>query len=174
MSKSYQLENAWIGLCSNLGDRAENLSKAVAGLKNLENVRVRVTSGVYRSAAAGEGFSGDFYNAVVAVETQLSPLELQKVCWRIESEYEQKDHSLDRIIDIDVLLFGSEIINSPQLTLPHPRLMDSRFVLQPLAEIAADRIHPVAAKTVRELLNDLTGEQDVTRLPLQLAAEKDT
>ena len=161
-------------MCSNLGDRAENLSKAVAGLMKLENVKVRDMSGIYCSAAIGEGFSDDFYNVAVAVEPQLDPLELQKACWQIESEYERKDHSLDRIIDIDVLLFGSVIINSPQLTLPHPRLMDSRFVLEPLAEIAADRMHPVAVKTIRELLDDLAGEQDVTRLPSQLAVEKDT
>lgn len=109
-------------------------------------------------ATAPWGFSSDnaFLNAAVEVETELSPLEVLALTQDIEREMGRKHKSVDgvysdRVIDIDLLLYGDMVLDTPALRLPHPLMHERRFVIEPLAEIAPEVVHPVLGKTMREL-----------------------
>lgn len=109
-------------------------------------------------ATAPWGFSSDnaFQNAAVEVETELSPLEVLALTQDIEREMGRTHKSVDgvysdRVIDIDLLLYGDVVLDTPALRLPHPLMHERRFVMEPLAEIAPEVVHPVLGKTMREL-----------------------
>ncbi len=104
-----------------------------------------------------------FLNMVVECETPLFPLQLLKVLQRIEREVGRVREGVarkgPRVIDIDILLFGNAVMDTPQLTIPHLRMTERRFVLEPLLEIAPELRHPVTKQALRKSLNGLTGQQ---------------
>lgn len=155
---------AWLGLGSNKGERVVNLTRAAVELSILPMSSLLAASSVYRSAPVGPGFSDDFYNAAVCLMTALPAEELLDQCLRIERELGRDRSTLDRTIDIDLLLYGSDVINAANLVVPHPRLLYRRFVLEPLVELAPDLIHPVFEKPMRQMLRDLGEDQPVERL----------
>jgi 2-amino-4-hydroxy-6-hydroxymethyldihydropteridine diphosphokinase len=106
-----------------------------------------------------------FLNCVVGIETSLSPQELMQTALRIEREMGRVrgPNKGPRAIDIDILLFGDVIIDSPEVTIPHPAMQQRRFVLEPLAEIAPEVKHPALKKTARELLRELPAGQTVRK-----------
>jgi 2-amino-4-hydroxy-6-hydroxymethyldihydropteridine diphosphokinase len=153
-----------LGLGANLGDPRRQLADAVAGLGALlEDVRV---SSVYRSEPVGHRDQPDFYNLVVGGWTTMPPGELLRRVLAIERALgrERTFANAPRIIDIDLLAYGDVVMRTPELTLPHPRMKDRGFVLHPLAEVAPDWVHPVLARTARELLSAARSLERVERV----------
>jgi 2-amino-4-hydroxy-6-hydroxymethyldihydropteridine diphosphokinase len=154
---------AYIGIGSNKGDKTANCLQAIASLGQAG--RVVSVSSLYCTEPVGYREQEDFVNAVAAVETGLPPRELLKICNAIEDRMgrERTVRWGPRTIDLDILLYGRDIVNLPGLVVPHPRLAERRFVLAPLAEIAPDALHPVLNKSMQQLLDAL---KDTTRVAL--------
>ncbi len=132
-----KLTSAFIAIGSNLGDRREHLRFAVLNLPG-----VHAVSGVYETDPVGSpDESGPYLNMVVELETRLNPFELLDLCRRVElaDGRERKVRWGARTLDLDVLLYDGVTVHSDELTIPHPRMFERRFVLTPLAEIAPDR-----------------------------------
>jgi 2-amino-4-hydroxy-6-hydroxymethyldihydropteridine diphosphokinase len=105
-----------------------------------------------------------FLNLVCQTATRLEPLALLKLAKGIETRLGRRGKSdAPRPIDIDILLYGEEVINTPELVIPHPRMAERAFVLIPLAEMAPDLVHPLLKKTIRELLKNITEKQGVLK-----------
>jgi len=145
----------YLGLGSNTGDSLENLA-AAAGRMKQEGIRIIRRSSIYRTEPVGLKKQLWFYNQAIEIETALSPAGLLKVAKVIERELGRKPGPKNgpRPMDIDILLAGDEIVETPDLNIPHPRLTERRFALVPLAEIAPEAVHPVREKTIRALLRN--------------------
>ena len=150
---------AYLSLGSNLGDRRANLEQALERLKDLGEVTA--TSSFYETAPVDFTRQPEFLNLAVALATEKMPKQLLHALLEIERSLGRKRTSAaaavkgPRTLDIDILLFGSAIIDTAELTIPHPRMHERRFVLEPLAEIAPDLRHPVFKRTMRELRDAL-------------------
>ncbi len=148
-----------IALGSNLGDPRRTLSSATQLLSATHDVQVVAESRFYQTSPVGgpEG-QDDFLNGAVRLETSLSPSQLLQVLQRIEYELGRVRHQrwAARTIDIDLLLYDQITLDTPDLVLPHPRMVSRRFVLAPAAEIADDMIHPTSSWTIGQLLANLT------------------
>ena len=162
------LKPASLSLGSNLGDRIGQIEKAVALLET-SGVRVARRSSLYESEPLGGGGQRWFINCVVEAKTHLMPLALLGAVRRIERQLGRRPASglrpTARSIDIDILFYGNHVVVMPELTIPHPRLAERRFVLEPLRELASDWRHPVTRQTVAEMLAGLRGHGAVRRLP---------
>lgn len=132
----------FLGLGSNIGNRKQNLMQAIELLNNHNDIRVKEFSSIYETEPYGVKEQDDFLNAVIAVETKLLPEDLLNVCLVIENRMGRTRELRwgPRIIDIDLLIYHREVINTERLTLPHPYLAMRRFVLVPMAEIAENFI----------------------------------
>lgn len=148
------MATAYIGLGTNIGDKRRNLITAAALLAERAG-DVLALSGFYESEPWGFLSDNMFLNAALRIETDLSPEELLRVTQKIETDMGRTKKSdgtyHDRIIDIDILLYDDLTIHSPNLTLPHPHMHERRFVLDPLAEIAPNVVHPVLKQTIARL-----------------------
>ncbi len=145
-------KTVYLSLGSNLGDRMANLQAAMEQLGELGPVVAR--SSVYETEPVEVTGQPWFLNCVVAVETELMPKQFLAKALAIEQKLGRRrtQPKGPRTIDIDLLLFGSSVVETSTLTIPHPAMHERRFVLEPLAEIAPDLRHPVFKKTTRELL----------------------
>jgi 2-amino-4-hydroxy-6-hydroxymethyldihydropteridine diphosphokinase len=160
------VRRVYLGLGSNLGDRAANLARA-AQLLNSERLRVVRASSVYETAPRDFLHQPHFLNQVLEVDTDLLPLQLLARVKAVERRMGRRK-TIDkgpRLIDVDILLYAGVVLETPQLTLPHAALSQRRFVLEPLAELAPELRHPVQGKTMRELLEGVR-TQAVRRLAL--------
>lgn len=148
-------KTAYLSLGSNLGDREENLRDAIASLGELGEVAA--VSSLYETEPVEVVAQPWFLNCAVTLVTERMPRQLLAALLKIEQTMGRRRTQVKgpRIIDIDILLFGSSVVETPQLIIPHPAMHERRFVLEPLAEIAPDARHPIFKRTARELRDAL-------------------
>ncbi|RZL46972.1 MAG: 2-amino-4-hydroxy-6-hydroxymethyldihydropteridine diphosphokinase [Pedobacter sp.] len=159
------LKQAYLLLGSNLGERERYLDHAVKLIeKNIG--RVISKSAIYETEAWGKTDQPGFLNMAIGIETYLSPLKLLKSILEIEAELGRVRHEKwgARFIDIDIILYENEVVDKGQeLQIPHPEMQNRKFVLQPLAEIAAEVVHPLIKKNVSEILATLSDSLAVAK-----------
>ncbi|MBI4480080.1 MAG: 2-amino-4-hydroxy-6-hydroxymethyldihydropteridine diphosphokinase [Acidobacteria bacterium] len=161
----------YLSLGSNLGDRLENLRQAMQ-LFCGEGIALRCTSSIYETEPVDNTHQGWFLNCVAEVSTTLKPVALLRKLQKIESRLgrERKIPKGPRTLDIDILLYGDLVLQSAELTLPHPRMIERRFVLEPLHEIAPALRLPGSGKTVKEAFHELRHPAQVRLLIKTLCA----
>ena len=152
---------AFIGIGSNLGDRLAYCRQAVSFLQTDSTFRLKAVSSLYETEPIDFIEQGRFYNAVFTIETTLSAFNLLVHCQQIEHRLGKKNlrPKGPRTIDLDILFFEEQMIQTDRLTLPHPEVANRAFVLLPLSEIAPDFIHPSLCLRIRSLLGQLPRAQ---------------
>lgn len=147
----------YLGLGSNLGDKRGHIQRAVERLREISTGLT--VSSFYETAPVGVTLQPAFVNAVCGMWTRLSVFELLGELRDIQREAGVRGPVLNgpRALDVDILLYGSLVVDLPHLTVPHPRMADREFVLRPFMEIAPEIVHPVLKKTAVEMLADLNG-----------------
>lgn len=151
---------AYIGLGSNLGDPASQLARAVEALRKLPRSRLTALSRLYRSRPMGPADQPEYLNAVAMLDTCLEAHELLDALQAIENEQGRvrgPQRWGPRTLDLDLLLFGAELIDDERLQVPHPGITERNFVLYPLADIAPELVMP-DGRSLRELLAECSGE----------------
>ncbi len=159
------MDNIFLLLGSNLGDR-ENYIRQARDLINQQIGFVELCSSLYETAAWGKTNQPSFLNQVIRLRSGMTAVKLLESIWSIEGDLNRtrEERWGARTIDIDILFYGSEIINLPELIVPHKLLHERRFVLMPLDEIASDMNHPVLQKTIHQLLLDLIDDLSVKKV----------
>lgn len=160
----------YLALGSNLGERKANLRQAIALLQAHSVIRVRQVSRFYETEPVGIVDERDpqwFINAVIGIDTEFTPEQLLVVCLAVEQRLGRKRTEtstgnaprgyVSRTMDIDILLYGDQVIELPSLKIPHPRMQERTFMMVPLMDVAPDVIHPALKKTVRVLTQTLLG-----------------
>lgn len=162
------MATAFIGFGSNLGNRIDFCDRAVTLLGLLPHSRLDAVSSLYETEPIEDGAAPGpawFLNGAVQIETNITPKSLLEVCREIERALgrDQEHRKGPRTLDLDLLLYDECVLKEPDLTVPHPRLHQRRFVLAPLVELDPERRHPVLGKSLRELLDTLA-DRSVVRL----------
>jgi len=141
-----KLSTAFVGLGANLGHPVETLSEAILALGRIEGVSQLSASSLYRTAPVGPGTEGqpDYFNAVVSLQTSLSPRALLDALFELETRFgrERSVRNAARTLDLDLLLYDELVLDEAGLQLPHPRMTERAFVLFPLAELAPEALIP--------------------------------
>lgn len=153
------LHTAYIALGANLGDRRSNLQSALAALNASKDIEVLCVSTMIETEPEGVAGQGRYLNAAASLATSLSPVQLLKVMLEIEISH-GRDRSQEqrwgpRLLDLDLLMYEDLVIDQKGLTLPHPRMHQRAFVLEPLAEIAGQLVHPIYQETITTLLKQV-------------------
>lgn len=152
------MATVYLGLGTNLGDKEANLRTAIYKLQERIGKQVSLSS-FYETAPWGFESNHSFLNAAIGLETILSPIEILHITQEIEKELGRTKKSVngsysDRLIDIDILLYDNLVLQTPELTIPHPLMTERDFVMKPLIEIAGNVIHPTRQKTLSELYQE--------------------
>ncbi|AXY75262.1 2-amino-4-hydroxy-6-hydroxymethyldihydropteridine diphosphokinase [Paraflavitalea soli] len=156
------MNNVYLLIGGNVGNRAENLQQAIIAL-NQTCGRVVRQSAIYETAAWGKTDQQPFLNQALLLVTRFTGPELLQHTMEAENVLGRvrQERYGPRIIDIDILFFNNDIIREPALTIPHPEVQNRRFALTPLDELAPDLVHPVLQKTVHQLLDECKDELEV-------------
>jgi 2-amino-4-hydroxy-6-hydroxymethyldihydropteridine diphosphokinase len=156
---------AYVALGGNEGDRLANLERAVSEMA--ESLTLTHLSPIYETEPVGFADQPWFLNAVAVVETKLAPHELMGVLQSVELSLGKATPFLNgpRTLDLDLLLYGDEVVDEAGLAIPHARMHERAFVLRPLADVAGDAVHVTTGKTVRELLAELADQAEVIAWP---------
>ncbi len=165
------LNQVYLGLGSNLGDRVDNISR---GLKLLRQISVNIiASSFYETTPQGFRDQPLFMNAACRMWTRLDCFQLMDRVKAIEAEVGRQRVFVNapRTLDIDIIVFGQTVLETPNLTIPHPRMAERAFVLEPLAEIAPSLLHPALKETIRTLLMRLNVPKSRVRLRAQLGED---
>lgn len=154
----------YLSLGSNVGDRERHLREALSRLDR--KGRILSVSSFYETEPVEFADQAWFLNCAAALKTAQCPQELMANILGIEQDMGRRrtQKKGPRTIDLDILMFGDTVMNTPDLTIPHPAMHERRFVLEPLAEIAPAALHPVSRKTVRQLLDELPAGQEVRKM----------
>lgn len=166
LNQALEYQTAYLLLGGNLGDRVANLKKAIELLNDKVGGVLSVSS-LYETAAWGKTDQPAFLNQAVALQTRLSALEVLDLALNIEQELGRvrKDKWGERLIDIDLILFGNQVINIPdKLQVPHPHMQHRKFVMEPLAEIAPDVLHPVLGETMLSICQNISDPLEVKKM----------
>ena len=160
----------YLALGSNLGDRMGNLTSAVERLS--QKMTIKKVSSVYETEPVYYEEQPLYFNAVLSAVTELEPFALLRFVKSIESDLGRQPsfRNAPRLIDIDILFYGDLVVQTEELTIPHPGIVERAFVLAPLAEIAPELIHPVIHEKVEDLLamvNGLGGVRKMGKLSLK-------
>ncbi len=161
------MKTVYIGVGSNLGDPYGNCIKAVEIIKEDPFCTMKAISPFYRTEPVGVEGQSWFINAVLSINTSLTPAELIEALLGFEKQMGRTRSGIkweSRIIDLDILLFGNEIINDKYLIVPHPRMHTRRFVMAPMADIAPELIHPVLGESMSEILGRIPESDQAIRL----------
>ncbi len=153
-NKKLEIENIFLGLGSNLGDRELNLKNSIK-LLNSRVGKVLNTSGIYESEPWGVKNQNYFLNQVIEIETHIDPNDLLNICKNIEYDMGRKPEIRwgKRVIDIDILYYQSKIINQEKLIIPHKLMHERKFVMIPLNDLNENHLHPILKITNKEILN---------------------
>jgi 2-amino-4-hydroxy-6-hydroxymethyldihydropteridine diphosphokinase len=163
---------AYLGLGSNLGDREAHLADAARALASGEGTRRAALSRVYETTPLGPPGQGPYLNAVLYLETELSPEDLLALLQRVEAAHGRErggEHWGPRTLDVDLLLYDDRVIDEPALQVPHPHLHERPFVLEPLAELAPDLVHPTLGASIRDLARAVRDPDAVRPWPHRLS-----
>lgn len=155
-------ERCFVGLGSNMGDRRGTLESALGALHHQPAIEITAVSSAWETSPVGPLAQADFLNAAAELRTTLEPRRLLEVLQSTEDAHGRRRRQRwgPRTLDLDLLLAGDRRLEEPGLTVPHPRLTQRRFVLEPLLEIAPDLVHPVSGERLAAVLADLaTGER---------------
>lgn len=152
------MATVYLGLGTNLGNKEANLRTSIHKLQKRIGKQVSLSS-FYETAPWGFESDHSFLNAAIGLETSLSPIEILHITQEIEKELGRTKKSVngsysDRLIDIDILLYDTLVLQTPELTIPHPLMTERDFVMNPLIEIAGNVIHPTRQKTLSELYQE--------------------
>jgi 2-amino-4-hydroxy-6-hydroxymethyldihydropteridine diphosphokinase len=158
------LQKAYISAGSNLGDRRANLELAVASLG--KGGTVTKVSSFFETEPVGYRDQSWFLNRAIEMEAHIEPVDLLALCQKIEASCGRARTFLNapRTLDLDILLYGNVVLNEEGLIIPHPRLTERKFVLEPLAQIAPEMIHPVLKKSIRFLLGICPDQSEIRLL----------
>lgn len=153
----------YLALGTNLGDRAANLKQAIAAMP--PQITVKAKSSVYETPPWGYEEQPKFLNQVLKAKTYLDPDTLLKHLKRLEVALGRKESFTNgpRLIDMDILFYDDLIVNTPTLTIPHPRLHERAFVLMPLMDISPELVHPVLQKSIHDL-TELCNAEEIEKL----------
>ncbi len=158
MSEPPRETTAYVGLGANLGRREQTLRAALEALDGRNGVRVvRASSTIETDPVGGPPGQPPYLNAAAELRTTLAPEPLLRALQAVEDAFGRTREVRwgPRTLDLDLLLYGDRVIETPALTVPHPRMHERRFVLEPLCEIAPEAVHPVLGRTMREMLEGL-------------------
>lgn len=159
------MADVFLGLGSNEGNREDNIRRALVLLENDERIEIMAVSSLYETRPLGESNQPDFINCVARIKTDYSPQELLVVAKSIEITLgrEPHTHMLPRPMDVDILIYDDIDLDLLDLRIPHSRLTERRFILEPLLEIDRDVIHPLTSRPLAESLEEVKSQKVIKR-----------